>query len=94
IWGPDAAEFRPERWLIKGQERWGGGKGALSLLTFLHGPRSCIGQAFARAELKCLVAAFVMSFEFEMADLTEKIEPAGLITIKPENGLRLRLKEL
>nr|POE87623.1 cytochrome p450 94a1 [Quercus suber] len=94
IWGPDAAEFRPERWLIKGQERWGGGKGALSLLTFLHGPRSCIGQAFARAELKCLVAAFVMSFEFEMADPTEKIEPAGLITIKPENGLRLRLKEL
>nr|POE72913.1 cytochrome p450 4v2 [Quercus suber] len=94
IWGPDAAEFKPERWMVPGQERLGGGKGALSLLTFLHGPRGCIGQAFSRAELNCLVAAFVMKFEFEMADPDEKVEPAGLITVKPENGLRLRLKEL
>ncbi|KAL8928191.1 MAG: hypothetical protein Q9208_001901 [Pyrenodesmia sp. 3 TL-2023] len=38
-----------------------------ALLTFLHGPRSCIGQSFARAELACLVAAWVCAFETEFA---------------------------
>lgn len=38
-----------------------------ALLTFLHGPRSCIGQSFARAELACLVAAWVCAFETEFS---------------------------
>lgn len=89
IWGPDAEDFRPERWMEEG-----GPKSPLSLITFLHGPRSCIGQAFSRAELKCLVAALVLKFELKMADPEEVIEPAGLATIKPKNGLKLLLKEL
>lgn len=89
IWGPDAEEFRPERWL-----EGGGPKSPLNLITFLHGPRSCIGQAFSRAELKCLVAAMVTGFEMKMANPEEIIEPAGLATIKPKNGLRLLLREL
>lgn len=44
-----------------------------AFLTFLHGPRSCIGQSFARAELACLVAAWVGAFETEFAGgATEK----------------------
>lgn len=89
IWGDDAEEFRPERWLESG-----GPKSPLSLITFLHGPRSCIGQAFSRAELKCLIAAMIQKFEMEMADPTEKFDPVGLATIKPRNGLRLKLREL
>ncbi|KAK5128436.1 hypothetical protein LTR85_003104 [Meristemomyces frigidus] len=94
LWGPDAENFVPERWLAEGQGGLGGGKSPLNLLTFLHGPRSCIGQAFSRAELKCLVAAMVMKFDMRMADPSEVIEPGGFLTIKPKNGLRLRLQEL
>ena len=94
LWGPDAQEFKPERWLAAGQGSLGGAKSPLSLMTFLHGPRSCIGQAFSRAELKCLVAAMVLKFEFQMADPSEVIEPGGFVTIKPQNGMRLRLREL
>ncbi|KAK4542610.1 hypothetical protein LTR36_006658 [Oleoguttula mirabilis] len=94
LWGPDAEDFKPERWLSDGQGGLGGSKSPLSLLTFLHGPRSCIGQAFTRAELKCLLAAMVLKFKMHMADPSEVIEPAGLLTIKPKNGLRLRLTEL
>ncbi|CZT15982.1 related to cytochrome P450 monooxygenase [Ramularia collo-cygni] len=89
IWGPDAEEFRPERWLEQETS-----KSPLNLMTFLHGPRSCIGQAFSRAELKCLVAALVHKFELKMADPGEVIEPVGLATVKPKNGLRLLLREL
>ena len=54
IWGPDAKEFRPERWLEKdglpkkAQEI----HGYRHLLTFSDGPRACLGTGFVLAELK------------------------------------------
>ena len=55
IWGPDAKEFRPERWLDneagvapKAKEI----QGYHHLLTFSDGPRTCLGRAFALAEFK------------------------------------------
>ncbi|KAF7359914.1 hypothetical protein MVEN_00717300 [Mycena venus] len=67
IWGPDAMQFRPERWdapppgasAIPGV--WG------HMLTFLGGPRSCIGFRFALVEMKALIFTLVRSFEFELA---------------------------
>lgn len=70
----------------------GGAESNYALLTFLHGPRSCIGQGFARAELRALVAAWVLSFEFEMARLGEVLVPEGMVTVKPRGGLHLRVK--
>ena len=72
----------------------GGAESNYSQLTFLHGPRSCIGQNFAKAELRCLIAAFVKAFEWEMVNPNEEVIPAGVITIKPKKGLHLRLKPL
>jgi cytochrome P450 len=72
----------------------GGAESNYSFLTFLHGPRSCIGEKFARAELRALVAAFVGSFEMEMADPNEKVLPGGTITSKPVGGMKLRVKEV
>lgn len=39
-----------------------------AFLTLLHGPRSCIGSHFARAEFACLLAGWVGRFEFELAN--------------------------
>lgn len=105
LWGSDAASFRPERWLGSEQAngegqsseeaaRLGGAKSVYSQITFLHGPRSCIGQGFARAELKCLVAAMVRRFSWVMENPDEEVIPGGVITIKPQNGLRIVLTEL
>ncbi|RYP72197.1 hypothetical protein DL771_004327 [Monosporascus sp. 5C6A] len=109
LWGADADEFRPERWL-QGQARaaddrdnqdgaadgkkHGSGGGASSnyaFLTFLHGPRSCIGQAFARAEFACLLACWAGRFEFALRDEAERDErniaiKAGA-TAKPSAGM-------
>ena len=92
LWGEDAETFDPERWMKPGQANSGGAVSNYAFLTFLHGPRSCIGQRFAMAELACLVAAFVGKYEFEMRDPDEKIEIKGGITARPRNVMWLKLK--
>lgn len=95
LWGPDAEKFKPERWIDDGKPNNSGGADSnYSNLTFLHGPRSCIGQNFAKAELRCLAAAFVVAFEWSMVDDEKDIIPMGVVTIKPKNGLHLKLKPL
>lgn len=94
LWGPDAAEFNPDRWMGPGKANSGGAESNYAFLTFLHGPRSCIGQAFAKAEFACLLAAVVGRFEFKMADKDFVLEIKGGITAKPKNGLTVRIKPL
>ncbi|WP_331765138.1 cytochrome P450 [Nocardia sp. NBC_01388] len=56
-WGPDADEFRPDRWL-------GGFKPKpWTYRPFGTGPRSCIGQTFALHEAKLLIASLVRDYE-------------------------------
>lgn len=111
LWGPDAAEFNPDRWMPRhegggdgdggedgdkdGNRSSAAGAGGASsnyaFLTFLHGPRSCIGMGFARAELACLLAAWVGSMGFELRDREEmderNMEIKGGVTSKPAKGL-------
>ncbi|KAL5409919.1 hypothetical protein PMIN04_010848 [Paraphaeosphaeria minitans] len=94
LWGSDSEKFVPERW-IDGSGRCtmnGGADSNYSFLTFLHGPRNCIGERFARAEMRALVAAFVGEFKMRMADPEEKVRPGGRITSKPIDGIRLKLE--
>ncbi|KAF2402949.1 putative P450 monooxygenase [Trichodelitschia bisporula] len=95
LWGDNASEFVPDRWIDAktGKPNNNGGTSSnYSLLTFLHGPRSCIGERFAKAELRCLVASFVGAFEMEVAFPEEEVVPAGVITTKPRDGMKLRLR--
>jgi len=88
LWGPDADDFRPSRW-------WDGtaNKDPYSIMTFIHGPRSCIGQNFAKYELKCLLVAVVQRFELELVTDVPPV-PTGSITIKPLDGMYLRFREV
>ncbi|KAL9058378.1 MAG: hypothetical protein Q9206_001963 [Seirophora lacunosa] len=76
-----------------------------AFLTFLHGPRACIGQSFARAELACLVASWVGAFETEFcpekggdSGLDEKGYAAGVgvasgLSARPGN-LKVKVRSL
>ncbi|KAF2760438.1 cytochrome P450 [Pseudovirgaria hyperparasitica] len=94
MWGDDAEEFNPERWMAPGQANSGGAESNYAMTTFLHGPRSCIGQAFAQAEFKCLLAAIVGKFELEATDLDTPLDIVGGVTQKPKGGVPVRLKEV
>ncbi|KAF2858058.1 putative P450 monooxygenase [Piedraia hortae CBS 480.64] len=96
LWGPNAEDFIPERWIDKETGKLRGSGGAESnyaFVTFLHGPRSCLGKGFALAELRALLAAMVLRFEFEGVRDGEVV-PHGVITLKPRDGLKLRVWEV
>ncbi|PVH85843.1 cytochrome P450 monooxygenase-like protein [Cadophora sp. DSE1049] len=99
LWGPDGGKFNPDRWLPSEKNPHsanGGAQSNYSYLTFLHGPRSCIGQAFAKAEFMCLLAAWVGRFEFALNDERELDEKnvviKGGVTAKPAKGLYVKTK--
>ncbi|KAK5696603.1 hypothetical protein LTR97_007906 [Elasticomyces elasticus] len=91
MWGPDAAEFHPDRWL---GDKNGGATSPFAFLTFLFGPRSCIGMSFAKYELKCLVATLLMHTDLRLKKPDEIPIPSGIITIKPKEGLELIVKAI
>jgi cytochrome P450 len=94
LWGPDAKEFKPERWLGAGRANTGGAESNYAITTFLHGPRSCIGKQFAMAEFACLVAALVGKFEMEFENGDWELKIQGGITARPKDGLNVRLRDV
>ncbi|KAJ7785145.1 cytochrome P450 [Mycena maculata] len=101
LWGPDAMEFKPERWESEPAVAngipgiWG------HTLTFLGGPRSCIGYRFSLVETKALLFTLVRTFEFELAVPVEDIgrKPTAIVqrpTVRSEpaagNQLPLRVR--
>ena len=94
LWGTNADQFNPDRWLDGPNAATGGATSPYAFLTFLHGPRSCIGQSFARLEMKCLLAALVTRLRFEVADPDRKVEIGGFFIIKPQGGMTLKVHHL
>ncbi|KAF8665642.1 hypothetical protein AX16_000097 [Volvariella volvacea WC 439] len=70
FWGPDAKEFRPERWLDADGNEWDGLRakelqGHRHLLTFSDGPRICLGRGIALTEFKAVLATLIRNYAFE-----------------------------
>ncbi|KAI6166079.1 cytochrome P450 [Pisolithus thermaeus] len=70
IWGADAKVFRPERWLEEGgiPRKAQDIQAYRHLLTFVDGPRTCLGKGFAMTEFKAVMSVLVKNFVFEMRD--------------------------
>ncbi|PPR00377.1 hypothetical protein CVT24_004439, partial [Panaeolus cyanescens] len=67
IWGDDAEEWKPERWLTQMKDEVVDAKipGIYShLMTFGAGGRACIGFKFSQLEMKVVLATLVSRFEF------------------------------
>lgn len=99
LWGPDADQFKPQRWMTaEGKpDATGGVSSKYGFLSFMHGPRNCIGSGFARAEMACVVAAWVGRFEFALKDereLDEKnvVVSGGSFSAKPLKGIWVKAK--
>ncbi|KAH9485689.1 Cytochrome P450 monooxygenase 91 [Psilocybe cubensis] len=69
IWGPDAHEWKPERWLNPLPENLIAAHvpGIYShLMTFLGGGRSCIGFKFSQLEMKAVISLLLQNLEFSL----------------------------
>ncbi|KAG8933004.1 hypothetical protein FRC00_013745, partial [Tulasnella sp. 408] len=90
IWGEDAEEFKyvpkssgsplPERWLEGNTHpRSSEIPGVFSsILTFLGGPRACIGYRFALVEMKILIFALLRNIAVELPNPVSEIEKKSL----------------
>jgi cytochrome P450 len=81
IWGANADEFDPERWYDV--PRMAKETGFPShILSFLEGPRGCIGNRFAVAEFKAILCTIVRTFDFDqVADW--KVERKQGVVVRP-----------
>ncbi|KAI0326160.1 cytochrome P450 [Cubamyces sp. BRFM 1775] len=71
IWGEDASEWKPERWLKPLPEALEKASmpGVYShMMTFLGGVRSCIGFTFMQLEIKVVLSELLTNFAFELSD--------------------------
>lgn len=75
IWGPDAAQFNPERWDNVTERQ----KGAF--IPFSYGPRSCVGRNVAEMELALIVATVFRRYKVEV--LQKKLETREGFLRKP-----------
>ncbi|KAF8331809.1 cytochrome P450 [Amanita rubescens] len=83
LWGEDAAEFKPERWesIPQAVRRIPGVWG--NQLTFLGGPRACIGYKFSVVEMKALLFTLLRAFEFQLAVPAADIKRKWLVVQRP-----------
>ncbi|KAI0690556.1 cytochrome P450 [Cerioporus squamosus] len=71
LWGDDALEWRPERWMGElPRELYEAHVPGIysNLMTFSAGGRSCIGVKFAELEMKIVLSVMLTAFKFELTD--------------------------
>jgi len=85
-WGSDSHDFRPSRWM-DGSISQGQAVGPYAnLLTFLGGPRVCLGWRFAILEMQVFFTELVGKFSFsfpEEGDTTHMCFAGSLMPILP-----------
>ena len=86
LWGEDADEFRPERFLDPSFK-----EKRFAWFPFIAGPRSCIGQNFALQEMGVAVSHLVQKFNFELSERSQDVKPKLTITLRPYPDLYMKV---
>ncbi|TKY88370.1 hypothetical protein EX895_002722 [Sporisorium graminicola] len=90
VWGPDAEQFKPERWfnLPEKYDR------TFSMITFIAGAHACIGRTMSYLEMKAVICVLVSNFKFEPISKDQSPIMDTLITMKPKGGLPLKVSRV
>ena len=93
IFGPDADEFRPERWE-------GGGLSGIgwAYFPFSGGPRQCIGEDFALMEVSYTIIRLLQASTLIALPIGEETEPVGAekqrltLVLSSADGCRVQIE--
>ena len=86
IWGPDAEEYKPERWASR--------KAGWEYVPFNGGPRICIGQQFALTEAGYVIVRMLQRFD-QIQDINQDqpIRYTAALTMSPGDLLTVRMHQ-
>ncbi|CAO3574462.1 unnamed protein product [Mortierella alpina] len=85
IWGSDAKEFKPERWLDTDKNS------PTKFPAFHAGPRTCLGQQFATIEAITIMSLLFKRFSFELVDPDNEPGYGAGLTLPIAKGLPIRV---
>ncbi|KAF8375501.1 hypothetical protein PRIPAC_81930 [Pristionchus pacificus] len=77
VWGEDAEEFRPERWLEPSD------RPRTAFQSFGEGPRICLGMRLAYIEEKVALLKLMSRFRIQKTTKTNPIKLVGSLTVSP-----------
>ena len=85
-WYPDPFRFDPERWAPEARA----GRPRMAFFPFGAGPRVCIGESFAWAEMTMLIAELAHRWSARLVP-GHPVALQPRITLRPKYGMRMRL---
>jgi len=101
LWGPNAKQFVPERWLEENLHPSKNISGYRHLYTFSDGPRICLGRMFALAEFKAVLSVLIRNFTFELPSgpntpigIYRSIVPRPKLASEVHCVLRMRIRQV
>lgn len=91
FWGDNADAFDPDRW-----DHLPADHTSNAFMTFLQGPRGCIGRKFAETEMKSLVICLLSMYRFERDLKTDDPELWKMwrLVLRPRDGVTCMVSQL
>ena len=91
FWGDNADVFDPNRW-----DHLPADHTSNAFMTFLQGPRGCIGRKFAETEMKCLVICLLSMYRFERDFKVDDPELWKMwrLVLRPRDGVSCKVNML
>ncbi|CAN6866009.1 unnamed protein product [Brassica oleracea] len=86
IWGEDAFDFKPERWISKNGELKH--EPSYKFMAFNAGPRACLGKHLALLQMKIVAVEIIQNYDFKVTE-GHKIEAVPSIVLRMKHGLNV-----
>lgn len=91
FWGDTANQFDPDRWDALPPTAV-----PTAMMTFLQGPRGCLGRKFAETEMKIILCCLLSKYEFRRDHAVPNPEDWKMwrVVLRPKDGVTVKVTRL